>query len=122
MTKAVKYCEIYEGKICDNCNECNICDLDPNKLCDSCGKCIGLEDGKDYAELNIDGVFDEEWEAEEYMADKEELDQVYDEDDQNEEFEYEFIEDIPELKKEYDEKIYEILTGKNKNKHKHHHH
>lgn len=119
MTKAIKYCELHEGKICDGCNECNICDLDPNKLCDSCGKCIGLIDGQEYADLNIDGVFDEEWEAEEYLPEEEPMDRLYDENEESQEFEYDFIEDIPELKKEYDEKIYEIMHGKNK--HKHHH-
>lgn len=114
MTKEIKYCEIYDGKICDDCNECNICDLDPSKLCDSCGKCIGLEDGKDYAELNIDGVFDEEWEAEDYITEGEPIDSIYDDNEETQNYEYEFIEDIPELKKEYDEKIYEILYGKKK--------
>lgn len=119
MTKKIKYCELHSGKICDDCNECNVCDLDPSKLCDDCGKCIGLEDGKDYVELNIDGIFDEEWEAEEYITEEEPLDASYDDYDNGEtqEFEYEFIEDIPELKKEYDEKIYEILYGKEKHKH-----
>lgn len=119
MTKDIKYCEIHEGKICDGCNECNICDLDPTKLCDSCGKCIGLLDGNDYIELDIDGVFDDELEAEEYMSDESPEIPAPGEDSSEEEFEYEFIEDIPELKKEYDEKIYEILTGKKQHKHNH---
>lgn len=120
MTREIKYCEIHDGKICDNCNECNICDLDPSKLCDSCGKCLDLEVEKDYAELNIDGVFDEECEAAEYISEVDPLNPSYDENDEAQEFEYEFIEDIPELKKEYDEKIYEILFGKKK-EHKHNH-
>ena len=114
MTKTIKYCEIYSDKICDNCNECNICDLDPNKLCDSCGKCIDLPEGTDYMEVDIDGVFDEDLEAEEYITEESPSEVQYDESGEEEEFEFEYIEDIPELKKEYDEKIYEILTGNKK--------
>jgi hypothetical protein len=119
MAKAIKYCEIYSGKVCDNCNECNICDLDPNKLCDSCGKCIGLTEGTDYLEVNIDGILDEDWEAEEYITEEESLGAQYDESEEVEEFEFDYIEDIPELKKEYDKKIDEILHGKKKEKHNH---
>ena len=27
-----KYCVLQEGKICDDCGQCNMCDLDPNKV------------------------------------------------------------------------------------------
>lgn len=114
MTKAIKYCEIYSDKICDNCNECNICDLDPNKLCDSCGKCIDLAEGIDYMEVDIDGVFDEDWEADEYITEESPSRAQFEESGEVEELEFDYIEDIPELKKEYDKKIYEILTGSNK--------
>jgi hypothetical protein len=105
MAKTIKYCELDENKICDDCNQCNICDLDDTKTCDSCGKCIDMEDGKDYIEVDIDGVFDENEEAEEYISDmpttSNEAGVEY--------FEYDYIEDIPELKNEYDQKIFEIL-------------
>jgi hypothetical protein len=62
-------------------------------------------------EVDIDGVFDEDWEAEEYITEESPSEAQYEENEEEEEFEFEYIEDIPELKKEYDEKIYEILTG-----------
>lgn len=36
----MKKCVLYDGKICNDCGECNRCDLDPNKICDNCGKCL----------------------------------------------------------------------------------
>lgn len=113
MKESIKYCELNEDKICDNCNECNICDLDPNKLCDSCGKCIGLEGDSDYLEIDIDGVFDDEYEADEYIMDDKILN-IKNNDSDEEGVVIEYIEDIPELKSEYDKKISEILHGKNK--------
>ena len=38
-----KICVLDDGKICDNCGECNLCDLDSSKQCDNCGKCIGMD-------------------------------------------------------------------------------
>ena len=31
-----KYCVLQDGKLCDDCGQCNMCDLDPNKVCDNC--------------------------------------------------------------------------------------
>ena len=36
----MKKCVLYDGKICNDCGECNRCDLDPGKICDNCGKCL----------------------------------------------------------------------------------
>lgn len=113
MKGSIKYCEIHEDKICDNCNECNICDLDPKKLCDSCGKCIGLEGDADFLEVDIDGIFDDEYEADDYITEDKVLNQNASSDEDDVIIEY--IEDIPELKSEYDRKINEILNGKKAN-------
>lgn len=117
MAHTIKYCELDKNKICDDCNQCNICDLDDTKICDSCGKCLGIEDDKDYIEVDIDGVFDESEEAEEYISDIPTTSSR----DGVEYFEFDYIEDIPELKKEYDQKIFDILhsteeSGKPKDK------
>lgn len=112
MAKAIKYCEIHPDKVCDNCNECNICDLDPNKICDNCGKCIGLTGDTDYLEVDVDGVIDEEWEAEEYLSEEWPVGSFDNENDEVQDHEFDYIEDIPELKQEYDEKIYKILHNK----------
>ena len=47
-------CELDETKECDNCMECEICDLDESKICDNCGKCLEY---KDFASIQIDGVY-----------------------------------------------------------------
>lgn len=36
----MKKCVLYDGKVCNDCGECNRCDLDPDKICDNCGKCL----------------------------------------------------------------------------------
>lgn len=36
----MKKCVLYDGKVCNDCGECNRCDLDPGKICDNCGKCL----------------------------------------------------------------------------------
>lgn len=36
----MKKCILYDGKVCNDCGECNRCDIDPNKICDNCGKCL----------------------------------------------------------------------------------
>lgn len=123
MAKTIKYCDIYTNKICDDCNECNICDLDPNKLCDSCGKCIGLEGDEetlsaDFLEIKIEGILDEETDGEDYVLDEDVLDEekaIEDESLSSSDMPYDFIEDIPKLKKEYDIKINEILNKKGSN-------
>ncbi len=48
------FCVLVDGKICDNCGECEMCDLVPGKVCDNCGKCI--EPGGDYEVVKIDDV------------------------------------------------------------------
>lgn len=53
-----KYCVLEDGKLCDNCGQCNMCDLDPNKVCDNCMKCLNT--GADYAAIEIDEVFETE--------------------------------------------------------------
>ena len=52
-----KYCVLYEGKLCDDCGECNVCDLDPNKICDNCMRCLNT--GADYRAIEIDEVIDD---------------------------------------------------------------
>ena len=51
-----KQCVLYDGKICDECGECNICDLDPNKICDNCMKCVNT--GADYNAIEIDEIIE----------------------------------------------------------------
>jgi hypothetical protein len=114
MQEPIKYCELDPNKVCDNCNECNICDLDPNKLCDSCGKCLEADYG-DYNELKLDGVIDDETEIDEYVYDAE-IEEKCDTDNWDDKTEsdgikIEYIEDIPELKKEYDKILESILNG-----------
>ncbi len=59
-----KYCVLEDGKICDDCGECNVCDLDPNKICDNCMKCIHT--GADYNAIEVDEIIDDGTGAEEY--------------------------------------------------------
>lgn len=105
----IKLCELDETKECTNCNDCDRCDLNSEKLCDNCMKCLDMDE-KDYKEIIVEGVLDKD-EADDYLYDevtgkcelgddKDLLDPMI------------FIEDIPELKKEYDEKISSLLTGK----------
>ena len=53
-----KMCQLVDGKICDNCGECQRCDLDPDKICDNCMKCVNS--GADYAAIEIDDIEDPE--------------------------------------------------------------
>lgn len=108
-----KICILDSNKICDNCNKCNICDLDSNKICDNCGKCITYD--KDYVEIKIDGIVDSEDELDEYIYDETDEIEFDDEYELNKDDVFSeclYIEDIPELKKEYDEKINKILKRK----------
>lgn len=78
--------------------EMDMCDLDPSKICDSCEKCLGL-DSKDYREIKIDGVVDQETaslnEFDEYNIFDLESASKYDKESTDE---YEFIEDIDEIR------------------------
>ena len=49
-----KMCVLEDGKICNECGECDYCDLNPFKKCDNCGRC--LETGDEYRKIKIDGV------------------------------------------------------------------
>lgn len=53
-----KMCVLYDGKVCDDCGECEYCDLDPSKKCTNCGKC--LDDGFDYSAIQIDDISDDD--------------------------------------------------------------
>jgi hypothetical protein len=109
MEKGLLYCDLNPEKTCDNCNECDICDLDSNKSCDNCGKCIGL-DGSDYSKVIIEGILDNEDEVEEYTLENNNLNSKTD--IEVEIFnEYDYIEDIPELRDEYEKKVALILSG-----------
>lgn len=103
MNKDSKYCELNPDVECTNCNKCNVCDLDSGKLCDNCGKCIGLEDA-DYGEIEIEGILDNEYEVEDYICDKKELDRLHRMDSslsKERAGDYDFIEDIPELREKF---------------------
>lgn len=86
----VKICILNPNKVCDNCNECNICDLDRNKICDNCGKCLELE-GIDIRAIKVDEII----QGNEQVPDlwEEEKDHTNEDD-----FVYEFIDDIKDLK------------------------
>lgn len=96
----------------------DICDLEPDKLCDSCGKC--LEDAfQDYKVVRIDGLLnndDDEIELTDYLLEDEtlavspEVDADQDVDDVMNKIDY--IEDIPQIKEEYDRKINQLLGRK----------
>ena len=58
-----KMCLLVDGKICDNCGECQRCDLDPEKICDNCMKCVNS--GADYAAIEIDDIEEPEDAADE---------------------------------------------------------
>ena len=53
----IKHCVLEEGKVCDNCGQCNICDLDPNKICDNCMKCLNT--GADYNAIEVDEIIED---------------------------------------------------------------
>ena len=35
-----RMCVLEDGKVCDDCGQCNLCDLDPTKICDNCMKSV----------------------------------------------------------------------------------
>jgi hypothetical protein len=111
------YCEFNSNKLCDDCNDCNICDVDSTKICNSCGKCIELE-GLDYERVIIEGLVENHEELDEYILDDDNLisDIIGDEDN---EFAggFEYIEDIPELREEYEKRIEQILRGSVEDEH-----
>lgn len=112
----IKYCVLDSSKLCTVCCECDRCDLFPDKFCDNCGKCLGI-DGIDYSEIRIDGIIDDASELDEYLLDEYELQKIHSFESRSRAervVEYEFIEDIPELKKIYDKKINDILHGRHK--------
>ena len=53
-----KWCELVDGKLCDDCGECRKCDLDPEKICDNCMKCVNT--GADYSAIEIDEIIESE--------------------------------------------------------------
>ena len=53
-----KMCQLVDGKICDNCGECQRCDLDPEKICDNCMKCVNS--GADYTAIEIYEILESE--------------------------------------------------------------
>lgn len=98
------------NEIFDDFDGDDICDLDPSKMCDSCEKCLGL-DISDYREIRLDGLINELSEVEEYILQDDTLSKSSD-DDVVDSFEVQYIEDIPELKEEYDKKVNELLGRK----------
>lgn len=86
----VKMCILYEGKECDNCNECNICDLDKNKICNNCGKCLQME-GIDIRAVKIDEIIEDPEELKNFNEEN-------NEDPKEDDFIYDFIDDIKDLK------------------------
>ena len=53
-----KHCVLDDGKLCDNCSQCDLCDLDPQKTCDNCMQCI--ENEVDYRVIEIDEIIEDE--------------------------------------------------------------
>ena len=49
-----RMCVLEDGKVCDDCGQCNLCDLDPTKICDNCMKCV--HSGADYNAIEIDEI------------------------------------------------------------------
>jgi hypothetical protein len=85
----------------------DICDLDSTKICNDCMECLGLNDS-DYKIVQIDGLIDDISDLDDYNIQNEEIsNDTYHE--LNDSFEVEYIEDLPELKEEYDKKIDKLL-------------
>lgn len=89
------------------------CDLDPSKLCNSCGKCLD-DQNEDYKVVRIDGIVKDEkigLDLDEYILEDETL-KDDSENIENQIFDVEYLEDIPELNKEYEEKVDKLLGRK----------
>jgi hypothetical protein len=46
---------VLEHKICTGCGKCNFCDLDEGKICDNCMKCL-KEDDQDFKAIEVTEV------------------------------------------------------------------
>lgn len=54
MNSIKKMCILYDGRICNNCGECEKCDLDSNKICDNCGKCLDkMQNDSEFRSINV---------------------------------------------------------------------
>ena len=82
------------------------CDLDSTKICNDCMECLGLDES-DYKIVQIDGVIADVSELEDAPEAETLSSDTYHE--LNDSFDVEYIEDLPELKEEYDKKIDELL-------------
>ena len=51
-------CVLEDGKVCDDCGQCNLCDLDPTKICDNCMKCVHTG-AEHYNAIEIDEIIDD---------------------------------------------------------------
>ena len=51
-------CVLEDGKVCDECGECDFCDIYPDKICDNCGKCLDEynTNEKGFVEIPIDKI------------------------------------------------------------------
>ena len=72
--RRLKYCVLYDDKICDDCGECNVCDLDPNKICDNCMKCVNT--GAAYNAIEIDEIIEDGTATEAYEQLRQDLAEV----------------------------------------------
>ena len=63
-----------DGKVCDDCGQCNLCDLDPTKICDNCMKCV--RSGADYNAIEIDEIIDDGTGLEEFGHTLEDLENL----------------------------------------------
>jgi hypothetical protein len=53
----MKKCILQDGKVCNDCGECDDrCELDPTKICDNCFRCLD-EDPRAFAQIPISGVY-----------------------------------------------------------------
>lgn len=116
--KSGKHCIFDSKKVCDDCGECYICDLDPKKKCNNCGKCLELE-GYDVKAIKLDEIIEDEEEIKEYQnsKDTDETDEDSDNDSDKDSVEWEFIDDIKDIKQimedenTFKEEAYEEFPG-----------